>query len=390
MACNCVGPCTCSSEEVNSTCITECPPVTPILPPCAPTIVEEKCPLISIIDYRAAIAVSQSFNIPICGGTVIVNIDPLTSTHLIPTTHVGAYFWSSVYGGFKIINITTKTLTLLNECVNVTAAAGTLVPEDSTFILIADPNFIAQADDIFLADDFVAPPVGSCTTIRVTNGAGLPDGINISIGGYSYWLAGHTTSFSGDVFTLCNTGTGAPPGFVFVALDTFGEFVYPLTILGNTVVTQNEVVQTGVVFNSNNTTYQLQAFLSLNNPYLTRSLIVRQSIIASFTGTIHNDAATESSFNPITLETFVDGFAVASRLLKHSYPITNAGLTTGTKSFDISINTGYIIPPVFSPTPYITDIRFTLTFVAADSDVTLSNATGTMKIRAVAHATFTG
>ena len=335
MACTCVGPCTCSVDEVNSACPgTSCPIVNPILPPCDETVVEEVCPKVSVIDYKAGIAVSQSFNVPTCGETVLVTILEM------PTIHVGAYFWSSVYGGFKIIAATEDTLTLLNECVDPISPAGTFVAAGSSFILIPDPTFLVAANQVFLAVDFTAPAVNTCVPAKFTSLTGIPVGSQVTFGGYSYWFV---ADLGGGIVQLCNMGAGAPAGQLFRATDFLGEFLYPVTVTTNSVILESAASLSGVLFNDDEPLKSIETSILVTNPYPDKNLSLYYSFIGSFSGEIWHTLVALGAFSPITLEIYVNGTLTFLKSLNHLYDVASPPAVT--KSFQITgMETVVVVP----------------------------------------------
>lgn len=117
-----------------------------------------------------AIYVQNSFNVPACGATAVIDIPKLK------TIIVGGYLWNPTYGYFLIqsFNAVTGQAQILNECITGNAAPGTIVPASTQFAVTPLP--LEREYDGGWINPIVPPGVftyASPTTITVPSDATL-------------------------------------------------------------------------------------------------------------------------------------------------------------------------------------------------------------------------
>lgn len=331
--CGCTGICNCSTDEINFPCEPQIPP--PSIPYCEPTAVEEVCPRTTISNRKAAFTTAQSFNLPLCGQSTLLYSNDL------PIIHVGAFIWSATYGYLEIAAHTENSLTVINRCIDGNAPTGTLVPKGATFIESVDPTFANRAVDVFLAVDFTVPPDGVCVSARFTSMTGIPLGSQVSFGGGTYWL---TFDFGGGLVQLCNLGTGGTPGDTLIATNSDGNYQYPVTVVSNSVVLENENATEELTYRIGTEESTVNTFLTFTNPFSNKPLSIFYRFVGVFNGEVTN-AVTPSygAFSIARLDTAING-VVSSKTEQFS-------LTTATnsvsydKSFEMVKDGVLILPP---------------------------------------------
>lgn len=177
--------------------------------------------------YAAAVVVREEFQIPAVGSDIQVCLRDVTNVV------VGSYLSHPVYGYLKIVywDSCSKKVGLLNEGLEGTAPAGTVVSECTGFVPSARPC-CADQDNFslfpFLAEDFEAPGVGQTRTIKVTSTFGLVVGTNIRIGDGIYFLNQINSSLE---IVITNDGAGTTPGAIVEARDAAGNLQYLITTI---------------------------------------------------------------------------------------------------------------------------------------------------------------
>lgn len=154
-----------------------------------------------------AITVTNSWNVPSCGNSAVLAVPGLT------VALVGSYIWNPTYGWFKVtaVDSINYQLTILNECLESNADAGTVVPSDTVFV-------------------FGAPP-GS-TTVNYTQSA---LGVGYTITGSVAPVVFGTTS---PVITITQPGTYLLEGYLGVSASALTNAAY-LTVNGGFYRTNN-------------------------------------------------------------------------------------------------------------------------------------------------------
>lgn len=195
---------------------------------CAPQCAENHCQEIVNNYFSASVCTSYAFNMPDCGDVASVYFLGVKS---LP---VGSYLWDDLAGYLEVtaFNNQTGLATLLNNCNEGNAAAGTNIPACTCFTVQAPPCCDDSPDPStpFLAADFTAPADSSCVTITVTSVAGLAIGDIISLGAGLYLL---NDILSPTVIEICNTGEGITPGTLVEARNESGQLQYPIVSTSN-------------------------------------------------------------------------------------------------------------------------------------------------------------
>jgi len=332
-ACGCSGICNCSTEEINFPCTPQVPP--PNIPYCEPTVIEEVCPRVNVNNRRAAFTTAQNFNLPLCGESTIIFSNDL------PIIHVGAFIWSSAYGYLEIIGSTETSLTVTNRCLEGNAPTGTQVPKGSTFIETVDPTFANRAEDVFLAVDFTVPPDGVCVQARFTSMVGIPLGAQVSFGGGTYWL---TFDFGGGLVQLCNLGSGGTPGTLLTATDSAGNFQYPVTVVSNSIVLENENTTEELTYDVGTEESTVNTFLTFTNPYSNKPLSIFYRFVGVFNGEVTNKAGPpHGAFSIARLDTAINGIVSSKTEQISLNSFENS--TPYDKSFELVRDGVLLLPP---------------------------------------------
>jgi hypothetical protein len=193
--------------------------------------------------YAAGVVVKEEFLIPAVGSDIQVYLKNVTDVV------VNSYLWHPAYGSLKIVywDGCSKKAGLLNEGLDGTAAAGTVVPECTAFVPSSRPC-CADQDNFslfpFLAENFEAPAVSGSRTIQVTSTFGLVADTNIRIGTGVYYLDQINSSLE---IVITNEGAGVTPGTTVEAKDANGDFQYLITTIiitacSATTVTEGRIV----------------------------------------------------------------------------------------------------------------------------------------------------
>lgn len=83
-----------------------------------------------------ALEVANSWNIPACSAEAVLSVPGLE------TVLIGSYIYNPTYGWFQVtaFDSANHQITVMNECFDANAAAGTVVPALTTFIFSAPPS----------------------------------------------------------------------------------------------------------------------------------------------------------------------------------------------------------------------------------------------------------
>lgn len=198
---------------------------------------------------------NYAFNIPACGATAVVYFSD------VKKLVINSYLWHPTYGYFKIIafDFQTGQVTILNQCQDGNAAAGTSVPACTCFIVTATPFDVTEVGATCVAIDFTAPAVGDCLDITVTNVNNIEVGGQVAIGSGIYVV---DAVISPTIITICNEGQGITPGTPVIALDSQGNYQYCLSVLGVNPCSQDAVTPGIVVACSGGTMHPLDGVLA--------------------------------------------------------------------------------------------------------------------------------
>lgn len=191
---------------------------------CAPVCPENHTQRIVLQQYYASVSIADSWNVPLCGESAVVNIIGLKA--IAP----GAYIWNSQFGFFEItaFDAGTGQVTIQNNCNEGNAAAGTNVPGCTEFTVTVPPCDCGTDQQVCVAIDFTAPANGDCLDITLTNTTGLTVSDTIQIGTGFYFLEAIKPN---DIVTICNQGSGITPGTPVIAKDANGRYQYCLSVI---------------------------------------------------------------------------------------------------------------------------------------------------------------
>lgn len=242
--CGSNSPCSCSQQvqtSVGRTCVTSCGcgnpsccgtcgcntalPASPLpFYACAPACPENHKQTVVVQNFYYDIAAQNTWNVPDCGETAVLYVPGIKSIA------IGAYIWSSEFGYFEVtaFDSSSNQVTVINNCNEDNAAAGTNVPACSKFTVSDPPQEDTPTSDSCVAIDFTAPAVGVCIPITLTNLDSIQASDLIQIGAGRYRVA----SIDGpDVITICNDGLGLVAGTAVIARDPAGNYQYCITVV---------------------------------------------------------------------------------------------------------------------------------------------------------------
>ena len=168
MSCSTCGsqvPCGCRTDPALGNCSTVAPGccqnvVSPTPTPfyqCAPSCPESHVQKIVLQQFYGTITVADSWNIPACEGSAVLNVLGLKSIGL------GSYIWNSDYGYFEVtaFNSSTGQITVVNHCTNhcgvANEAAGTSIPSCTEFTITAPPCDTTDPSQVCVTIDFTGP-----------------------------------------------------------------------------------------------------------------------------------------------------------------------------------------------------------------------------------------
>lgn len=209
------------TKDCNESCATEILGSSELCSCCGS---QKSCEII-VPKLTAAIEITTAWNTPKCGGAVTV------ITRGLSRVPVGSYLWSSEFGYFGVAAVLDDNkITLLNTCNNFNQQVGKYVPPFSTFIVVPNPNLLANLSGIFLVADFTAPSLGGCTFISVSKTSGLSAGVTIHLSTGIYSIA---EIISTNVLLICNDAAGITPGIVVYAQNSLGQYQYEITLANN-------------------------------------------------------------------------------------------------------------------------------------------------------------
>lgn len=193
---------------------------------CAPTCQEDHCQQVNVFNYATSICVNYAFNMPACGETA--NIYFTDVKNLL----VGAYLWHPTYGYLEVVGFNNQTgqAIVKNNCNDGNAAVGTNIPACTCFVVTATPVDLVPEGAMCVALDFIAPEVGECVTIAVTNVVNVGEGDLVLIGTGRYRV---NSIVSATLLEICNDGEGITPGTIVYAKDSLGNFQYCLSVVSN-------------------------------------------------------------------------------------------------------------------------------------------------------------
>ncbi len=206
---------------------------------CAPACPENHTQKIVIQSFRADVKIVDSWNVPACDLSAVVNTESLNAIV------VGSYLWNPTYGYFLItaFNSGTGQITLLNPCVTGNASPGTQIPACTEFTVTVPPCDCTNDSQVCVAIDFTAPDVGDCIDITLTNTTGILVGNVIQIGTGQYRVSALKPN---DIITICNDGDGITPGTSVIAKDAQGNYQYCIQVVASNPC-DADVITTGKV-----------------------------------------------------------------------------------------------------------------------------------------------
>lgn len=233
----CSGGCQSSSNRL-------CGNVVPAAPQpyytCAPSCQESNTQKIIVNQFAAALKVVNSWNVPACGLSATLSIPGLINVT------IGSYLWNATYGYFEITAFDSglQQVTVVNNCNEGNAVAGTAVPACTDFLNAAPPAVDDNTGTPCVAIDFTAPAVSACIDITLNNTTGVLAGDVVQIGSGFYRVAEVKPN---DIINICNDGDGITPGTSVIALDASGNFNYCLQIISTSPCDRDVVENAAVV-----------------------------------------------------------------------------------------------------------------------------------------------
>lgn len=284
---DCPRPDPLSSEVITDDCTDTAGPHQMAEEPCDGPIRIE-FPQRDFLNLHAAVLIKQSWNIPKCNETVVLILPDFKK---VP---IGGFLWSSQFGLFQILRRYKEEVTLVNTCSEGNAPIGNFVPANSTFILSASPVVDIGVDIAYLGADFVTPPLGQCTIVRLTSLNGIAAGMQVSIAGGTYLI---TESIGGGVVRVCENGGGLQPGTLISYKNVFGQNQVPITALSSSIVLKSRVVASGELSSVQPNLYIITNLI-FKNPFINKSLAIKYNILGNLNGTV----STTDSTNPLQFD----------------------------------------------------------------------------------------
>jgi hypothetical protein len=194
----------------------------------SPVCEEDNCQKIYVNRHSFAMCPSNSWNVPLCGQTSILNVDGVQGISL------GSYIWHTNYGYYQITSVNTSagTVGITNDCTTGNPSPGTQIPACTCFVVTDQPAGTNNNANLFpfVAIDFTAPSDATCIDITVTNANGISIGDTIAIGSGTYFVDAIAST---TLITICNQGSGITPGTPVIARDAFGNYVYPIGVIAS-------------------------------------------------------------------------------------------------------------------------------------------------------------
>lgn len=219
-------PCGCGTVSPGGCCQNVVPSTPTPFFACAPACPESHVQKITIQQFSADIKIADSWNIPACGESAIVNGISLRAIV------VGSYLWNPDFGYFEVtaFNSGTGQMTILNHCTVGNAAVGTNVPACTEFTVTVPPCDCGTDSQVCVAIDFTAPDNGDCIDITLTSTNGITASDTIQIGTGFYFVDAVKPN---DIITICNQGEGITPGTSVIARDINGNYQYCISIISS-------------------------------------------------------------------------------------------------------------------------------------------------------------
>lgn len=226
-------PCGCGPSVTPGGCCQNVVQATPTpFYACAPACPESHVQKITIQSFSADVKIADSWNIPACGESAVVNGVSLRAIV------VGSYIWNPDFGYFEVtaFNSGTGQMTLTNHCNDGNASPGTTVSACTEFTVVDPPCDCVNTSQVCVAIDFTAPANGDCLDITLTTIGTIQAGDIIQIGTGRYYVD-HIVSST--IINICNQGEGITPGTPVIALNSAGDYQYCIVII-ETCCTQIE------------------------------------------------------------------------------------------------------------------------------------------------------
>lgn len=247
-------------------------------------VLENHCQQIICERFSPVFCTNSSWNVPNCDGTATFVVGDAT---YIP---VGAYAWFPGYGYFLItaFDSVTGEVTIQNTCITENAAPGTQIAQCSCFLVSPPPCDDLTPITPYVAEDFVAPAVASCVVITVTTTEGIVAGQMVSISTGSYGVDAVLTDTT---MRICNDGNGIAAGTTVVALDSNGNYQYPITVLAGSQSDSDDVNSTGDVDSGSTTLVATGNAVSITNPSTTKDMNVLYTVGVVANGNVETGSA---------------------------------------------------------------------------------------------------
>lgn len=222
----------------------------------SPVCEEDNCQKVYVNQFSFAVCPTNSWNVPLCGQTSILNVDGVQGVS------IGSYLWHTNYGYFQVTSVNTSngTIGITNDCTTGNATPGTQIPACTCFVVTDAPAGTNNNANLFpfVAIDFTAPPDATCIDITVTNANGISIGDTVAIGSGTYFVDSISST---TLITICNEGEGITPGTPVIAQDAFGNYQYPIGVIAScctvlaadvaTLQTEMNTAQADILANTN-------------------------------------------------------------------------------------------------------------------------------------------
>lgn len=179
-----------------------------------------------------ALVISNAWNIPSCSASAVLSVPGLE------TILIGSYLWNPTYGWFRVTAFDSVNfqVTVINECFDANAAAGTVVPAGTQFVFGAPPSSTqvyfessstVSGAEITTSQAVLTYPSGVQPTITLTS-----PGTYMISGGFNVGPGGATTTAA----ITINAGVKRTNNTATVLKYVNGGGMYQVT--GATFITQ--------------------------------------------------------------------------------------------------------------------------------------------------------
>lgn len=311
---------------------------------CAPACPESHMQKVIIQSFSADIKIQDSWNVPVCNGSAIINSISLRAVV------VGSYIWNPAYGYFQItaFNSGTGQITVLNNCNAGNASPGTNIPACTEFTVTVPPCDCADSSQICVAIDFTAPANGDCIDITLTATQGIQVSFLVQIGSGQYRVSAIKPN---DIITICNDGAGIAPGTPVIAKNSAGQYQYCLQIIESNPCEADTITE-GVLIVCDGSDLLKPLTGAVANTVLT--------LVNPVTGDAEYETLQITKYrDSITTTDSSVPFTLNHTATTHDTPLTTYILTTGDRAIDLIVN-----------------VRTSASYTAVNGNTSIVNFTG--------------